>query len=96
MPEKSQDTSDVQSWLSALKALHERSYGHPALWGTTPSHKKTLLIDSESFLARQELERILDYSSPLVPVISAKFGFHPKSSAWQLSQDAENFLGARC
>jgi hypothetical protein len=35
MPEKSQDTSDVQSWLSALKALHERSYGHPALWGTT-------------------------------------------------------------
>jgi hypothetical protein len=31
MPEKSQDTSDVQSWLSALKAFHERSYGHPAL-----------------------------------------------------------------
>jgi hypothetical protein len=31
MPEKSQDTSDLQSWLSALKALYERSYGYPYL-----------------------------------------------------------------
>jgi hypothetical protein len=43
MPEKSQDTSDLQSWLSALKALYEGGYGHPALWGTTHYYNSFLL-----------------------------------------------------